>query len=177
MAYNVYLGERLIRIVYHPETAEGKIWAGEVELHRGAPSVTDHPELLHAFMSMDNPAVHAEFVRHRWTWELPNFYEGLPNYGPDRRYLLLTASGGDLNWSLVLKLPPRTPNHVIARICSAFHALPAVATQPKEVAMKPADSNDATPKPASLSPSPVPKAEPLPSAAKEGVKSIVQSAG
>ena len=171
MAYNVYLGERLIRIVYHPETAEGKICAGEVELHRGAPSVTDHPELQHAFMSMDNPAVHAEFVRHRWTWELPNFYAGLPNYGDARRYLLLTASGGDLNWTLVLKVPPRTPNHVIARICSAFHA------HPKEDSMKPADSNDATPKPASLSPSPVPKADPLPSAAKEGVKSIVQSAG
>lgn len=51
------------------------------------------------------------------------------------------------------------------------------ALKEREPAMKSAENNDATPKPASLSPAPVPRADPLPSAAKEGVKSIVQSAG
>lgn len=102
---------------------DGPVWAGEVELWRGAPAFDDHPELEHAIRSIMNPIHRDEFVRHRWTYDIPDHWAGAPNFGPNtRRYLLLTASGGLINWSLILRLPVGTPSFVWKAICYGFKA-------------------------------------------------------
>ena len=164
--YHVYLRSNSVDLVYHPDEPTGTVWAGAVELHRGAPSPDSHPELAHAFQNIAGPdSIHREFIRHRWEVDIPALYEGLPNTGEHRRYLTLTATGGEINWSLVLKLPPGAPWHVFHAIANAFRA-----TWKGAPVMK--SSNDATVKSATLKPAPVPKADPVPSATMQGIKSI-----
>jgi hypothetical protein len=104
---------------------DGPVWAGEVELWRGAPAFDDHPELEHAIRSIMNPIHRDEFVRHRWTYDIPDHWAGAPNFGPNhRRYLLLTASGGLINWSLTLRLPVGAPQFVWKAIAYGFKATP-----------------------------------------------------
>lgn len=165
-SWRAYLDHQAVRIVYTPDQPGEEIWAGEVELHRGAPAVDSHPELRHAFLSIDTPELHGDFIRHQWTWSIPDTYEGLPNTGERRRYLMLDAHDAEMCWRLVLKLPTNTPIHVYARICAAFRA------QPKENAMPKAAGPDQTPKSATLQKGAVPTADPLPAPAKEGVNSL-----
>jgi len=164
--YHAYLRDLSVDVVYHPDEPSGSVWAGAVELHRGAPSPSSHPELTHAFLNIAGPdALHRKFIRHRWEADIPDRYEGLPNTGENRRYLTLTATGAEINWSLVLKLPPGAPRHVFHAIARAFHA-----AWKGDPVMK--SSNDATVKSATLKPAPVPKADPVPSATMQGIKSI-----
>lgn len=133
--YHVYLRDLSVDIVYHPEVQGEQTWSGTVELHRGAPAVDSHPELTHAFLSIgERPELHREFIRHRWEADIPDFYGGLPNTGESRRYLTMNASGAEINWSLVLKLPPSTPQHVFRRITQAFGATIKGVPQAKEEA-------------------------------------------
>jgi hypothetical protein len=114
----------------HEADGEGPLWSGEVEIWRGTPSATDHPEIEHAFLGIGNPAIHRDFIRHRWTWEIPDWWEGYKNFGEGRRYLILRASGGVMNWTLCLKLPPLTPRFVYKAIARAFHAEPVPQKAP-----------------------------------------------
>lgn len=156
------------RIVHllHVADGNGPLWSGPVEIVRGAPSAESHPELQHAFMALDNPAPHQDFIRHRWNYEIPDNYRGLSNLGDGRQYLILQASGGMLNWTLDLKLPLNAPRFVYKAICRAFHATL------KENPMKPAGP-DATNKSAQLTKGTVPPPQmPAPPAAKEGIASL-----
>lgn len=104
---------------------DGPVWAGEVELWRGAPAFDDHPELEHAVRAIMNPIHRDEFVRHKWTYDIPDHWAGASNFGPNhRRYLLLTASGGLINWKLTLKLPTGTPQFVWKALAYGFKAVP-----------------------------------------------------
>jgi hypothetical protein len=150
---------------------EGPIWRGEVEIVRGAPSWDSHPELDHAIKGLMNASAHRDFVRHAWTYDLPDHYASQSNMGENRRYLLLTASGGALNWSLVLRLPRDTPQFVYAAICRGFHASLKGATS-----MKP-HGPDQSVKSASLGKGSVPKPDAPPSPVKDGMSSIVAPKG
>lgn len=140
-----------------------------MEIWRGAPAADSHPELEHAFLALDNPAIHQAFIRHRWTWEVPDYYDGLANLGEDsRRYMILQANGAEINWTLVLRFQLRTPAFVWKAIASAFNATP----KRKETAMKPAGP-DQQAKPATLAKGTVPEGKAPPPATKEGIESVI----
>jgi hypothetical protein len=146
---------------------DGPIWSGTVEILRGAPGAGSHPELTHAFMAMDLPAPHQEFIRHKWTWEIPDYYRNLPNFGESRRYLILQASGGYLNWTLELCLPPLTPRFVWTAICRGFNS------SRKEQEMTPKGPSQ-TGNTQTLGKGEVPPPKmPLPPAGKDGAGSVI----
>jgi hypothetical protein len=122
MPWHVYFpGGTLVSLKHIPE-GDGELWGGSVEIWRGSPSATDHPEIQHAFMRLQNLALHKDFIRHRWSWEIPDRWQDAPNFGESRRYMVLTATGGMVNWTLVLRFPPRTPQFVYAAVAAAFEA-------------------------------------------------------
>lgn len=134
--WRVRIDGRFVQLL-HPADDEGELWSGAVEIVRGAPAADSHPELEHAFLAMDLPAPHQAFIRHAWTYEIPETYRDLSNLGEQRRYLILRASGREVNWTLDLQLPHATPRFVYKAICRAFNATlkskPARSTA-KEVA-------------------------------------------
>lgn len=162
--WHVAIDGRYVRLLHNQANDEGGVWSGTLELWRGAPDF-EHPELRHAILAITNPAVHREFVRHTWSYEIPDFWGGQPNFGPNRRFLVLRARGGMLNWTLVLALPPKTPRFVWKAIARGFNAK-------KETAMKPMGP-DQTAKPASLNKGPVPEPKSVPAATSAGIKSVV----
>lgn len=122
--WHSYLDGRTVTIV-HSQPEEGQpVGRWDVEIHRGTPSATDHPEIEHAFMGIHNPEVHKDFIRHSWEWEIPDVHAGYRNSGAGRRYMILRASGGPMNWTLELKFPPLTPPYVFAAVARGFHARP-----------------------------------------------------
>lgn len=162
-----------VRLVHGQNDDEGPLWLGVVSIHQGAPSADSHPELAHAFLAIMNEAVHREFVRQRWTYEIPDTWGGNPNYGARRRFMILRATGA-LSWTLALLFPISSPRFVFRAVARGFAATPQELPR-KEPTLK--ASNDATAKPASLTKGDVPEAKPLPPEAKEGVKSVVASNG
>lgn len=156
-------GSKTFHIV-HERDDDGPLWSGTVEIFRGSPAVDDHPEIEHAVRRIGNPALFEDFIRHRWTYSIPDAWGGRSNLGPDRAFLELQATGGVMNWTLLLKLPRNAPRFVWVRICRAFNA------SLKENAMKP--SLDNTPKPQTLNKGPVPTPQALPDAAKAGANTI-----
>lgn len=158
-----------IRLLHNEADEDGGVWSGTVTIHRGAPSADSHPEIAHGFLCLTNPFVHREFVRHAWSYEIPDAWGGHPNTGSARRFMVLRATGGMLNWTLVLSFPFQCPRFVFRAIARAFGAQPF-----KEIrAMKP--TNDATAKPASLPKGDVPEAKSPPPEFKDGVNSIVST--
>lgn len=115
-------GGNRVDLKHLPDEESDELWGGPVEIWRGAPSATDHPEIQHAFMRLQNLALHRDFIRHRWTWEIPDRWQDAANFGDFRRYMVLTATGGTTNWTLVLRLPPRAPQFVYAALAAAFNA-------------------------------------------------------
>ena len=174
--WRVYLRGRIVEVSYLPEVAGEPPWGGEIELHRGAPSVEDHPELRHAFLGIENPQIQREHLRHGWEWDVPDTYEGHANTGDLHRFLILRAVRGELGWTLVLKFPANAPMAVWARFCHAFNASPR-SKGARAMSFGTPMGPDQTPKPASLSKGAVPKADPVPSATNEGIKSIVAPIG
>jgi hypothetical protein len=123
--WRVYLegeqGRKSVRL-FHDAGDDGPLWSGLVEIWRGAPGADSHPEIEHAFRAIELPEPHQDFIRHRWTWDIPDLWADAPNFGENRRYLVLYATGGVLNWTLVLRLPPDTPRFVWTAICRGFNA-------------------------------------------------------
>lgn len=116
------LGNR-VHLAHWNADEEGPIWSGEVEIVRGAPAADSHPELLHAFLGIDNEAIHAGFIRHRWTISIPDTLAGRSNLGDGRRqFVILQARGAEINWRLELKLPLFTPLFVYRALARGFHA-------------------------------------------------------
>lgn len=109
---------------------EGGVWSGEVVIHRGAPSWESHPELHHGILALTMPAVHRDFIRHRWTWEVPDVWAGRVNTAEMREYMVLRATGGACNWVLVLRFPRRTEPFVFAAVARAFGAKPYAGPVP-----------------------------------------------
>jgi hypothetical protein len=132
MPWSVYFpgGNRVD--LQHTSDETGGLWGGPVEIWRGAPSATDHPEIEHAFLRLRNLALHKDFIRHSWSWEIPDYYQDLKNFGDDRRYMVLSATGGMLNWTLVLRFPPRTPQFIFAAVAAAFNATSKHVSPPEE---------------------------------------------
>lgn len=146
---------------------DGPVWAGEVELWRGAPSFDSHPEIEHALRAIMSPIHRDEFVRHTWVYDIPDHWGGAVNAGPNhRRYLLLTASGGLINWSLTLRLPVGAPKFVWKAIAYGFKATLKGDTMPHPT------GPDQTAKPASLAKGEVPKPEAPPPPTREGINSL-----
>lgn len=140
-----------LRLSHIQPDETGDVWAGEVLLFRGAPSWESHPELLAAASRVSDPAVNRDLIRHAWAWDLPETWEGFWNCGDDRRYMTLSASGGSMNWRLVLCFPRHTPPHVFAAVAAGFAAelqgIPA-AREPK--AVLPTIDCNAQPEPAAV---------------------------
>lgn len=164
--WHVRVEGRFIRLLHNQADEEGPVWSGTVEVWRGAPGADSHPELFHAFLSIANAAVHQEFVRHQWSYEIPDTWGGHPNYGQHRRFMILQARGGMLNWTLVLAFPLGAPQLAWRAVAKAFNA-----TQ-KETAMT-VKGPDQTAKSASLEKGAVPEAKAPPAEAKEGMNSVV----
>lgn len=120
-------GGNKIELVHLADDEIALLWMGTVEIWKGAPGPTSHPELEHAFLRLLNLALHQDFIRHAWTWELPDNWQGWDNTGDGRRYMVLTAKGGSQNWTLVLRFPPRAPQFVYAAVAGAFNATSAHA--------------------------------------------------
>lgn len=130
--WHVRLNGPTARLAHTAEDDSGGIWSGDIELWRGAAAWDDQPEILHAILGIQTGGgyPHGRFILHTWTLDIPDRYEGLWNCGDDRRYVVLRASGGHRNWTLILKLPVRTPDFVLQAIQQAFHAsvpVPVVA--------------------------------------------------
>lgn len=115
-------GGNAVTLKHVPDEQNREAWGGPIEVWRGTPSAADHPEIQHAFLRLQNLALHKDFIRHRWTWEIPDHWQDALNVGDARRYMVLRASGGAMNWTLVLRLPPRAPQFVYAAIAAAFNA-------------------------------------------------------
>lgn len=140
-----------LRLSHIQPDETGDVWAGEVLLWRGAPSWESHPELLAAASRVSDPAVNRDLIRHAWTWDLPETWEGFWNCGDDRRYMTLSASGGSMNWRLVLRFPRYTPPHVFAAVAAGFAAVLQGIPAPRPAAMLPTvDCNAAEPDPAAV---------------------------
>lgn len=111
-----------LRISHIQPDDTGPVWAGDVLLWRGAPSWDSHRELQAGSHGIVNPTLNRDLLLHTWTWDLPPFWEGSWNGGDDRRYMTLSASGGAMNWRLVLRFPPRTPSFVFQAVAAGFGA-------------------------------------------------------
>ena len=96
--------------------------AWDIEIHRGAPSWASHPELQHAALGIMNEVVHRPFILHSWTFDVPDRWGGRENFGARREFMTLQATGGSMNWSLVLRFPPHAPQAVWAAVARGFHA-------------------------------------------------------
>jgi hypothetical protein len=168
-SWRVYLEGTAVRLVHAAGDDEGPLWSGLVEIWRGAPGADSHPEIEHAFRAIEIREPHQDFIRHRWTWEIPDYWENAPNFGEHRRYLILQAAGGSLNWTLVLRLSPHAPRFVWTAICAGFNAVR------KENSMKPTGP-DQVAKTQSMSKGevPAPKTD-IPAAAKDGAGSVIAS--
>lgn len=160
-----------VRLQHSLADAEGPFWSGAVQLHRGAPSFDSHPEIAHALYSIEDPANHKAYVRHRWTYEVPASLDGIPNAGAARRFMVL-RSQGEIGWTLVLLMPHQCPRFVYKAVARGFGATPHVLPGKEKKSMaKP--TNDNTAKPASMMKGEVPEAKSMPPAAKEGCNTIV----
>lgn len=168
-SWHVYLEGAAVRLVHAAGDDEGPLWSGLVEIWRGAPGADSHPEIEHAFRAIEIREPHQDFIRHRWTWDIPDYYADAPNFGEHRRYLILQANGGALNWTLVLRLPPRAPRFVWTAICRGFNA------SRKEHQMKSAGP-DQTGKTQSMSKGEVPPPKmDIPPAGRDGAGSVISS--
>lgn len=151
--------------VLHEKDDDGPLWSGVVEIFRGTPTVDDHPEITHGIFRIASPELFGEFIRHTWTYEIPDSWGGRSNLGRERQWLILYATGGPCCWTLTLRLPTRTPQFVWKRIAQAFNA-----TLKEKTAMKP--TVDQTAKPNSLSKGEVPMPKPCPGEAAKGAATI-----
>lgn len=115
-------GSPVAHLVHNQTDDDGGVWSGDIEIWRGAPAWTDHPELEHAVLGIMNLAVHADFIRHRWTFDIPDRYNDKWNCGDDREWMVLKATGGPSCWTLVLRFPKRTPQFVWTAVAEGFHA-------------------------------------------------------
>ncbi len=115
---------KLVHLLHDREDEDGPAWSGTIEIWRGAPSWRDKPELEHAMLGVINPVIHRDFIRHRWEFDLPDRYADRWNCGEQREFAVLTATGGDFNWQLVLRFPAgfRTPDFVFKAIVAGFGA-------------------------------------------------------
>lgn len=115
---------KLVHLVHTTEDEDGPVWSGTIEIWRGAPSWRDKPELEHAMLGVINPAIHRDFIRHQWEFDLPDRYADRWNCGEMREFATLTATGGFFNWQLVLRFPAgfRTPDFVFRAIVAGFGA-------------------------------------------------------
>lgn len=168
-SWHVYFEEAGVRLVHAAGDAEGPLWSGIVEIWRGAPGALSHPEIEHAFRAIEIPEPHQDFIRHSWTWEIPDYYADAPNFGEQRRYLILQANGGMLNWTLVLRLPFNAPRFVWKAIARGFNA------SRKEQVMEGKGPNQ-TGKTQTLDKGTVPPPKmDIPPAAKDGAGSVISS--
>jgi len=169
MPWHVAVDGSAVRLLHDQADDEGPFWSGVVRIHRGAPDFND-PELSHALISVEDPANHRAWVRHRWTYEIPHQLDGVANSGQNRRFLILRAEGA-INWTLILLMPYQCPRFVFQAIARGFGATPQPL--PKKEKSMPKPSNDSVAVVNTLNKGDVPEAKVPPPAFKEGVNTIV----
>lgn len=170
--WHVVLRGPTARLAHTAEDDTGGIWRGEIEVWRGAPSWEEHPEILHAILGVQTAGgyPHGRFILHTWTLDIPERYEGLWNCGDDRRYVVMRASGGFRNWTLVLKIPLRTPDFVLQALQAGFHAsVPVPVVEVASPAPRPARQRARKVSPPKPPRQPAPPAQPLTRAARAAV--------
>jgi hypothetical protein len=122
---------RNLHLVHTQPDEAGDVWSGVIEIWKGAPSWDSHPELQHAALGVADPLPHAEFIRHTWTYDLPDRWEGAWNCGDTREWMTLHGEGHLYGWDLVLRFPRLTPAFVFAAIARGFGAeLAPLAAKP-----------------------------------------------